>query len=228
MPSPNAIKTYIKDGIYHIYNRGVEKRDIFIDEQDYKIFLYYLKSYLLPLEEQDRTKMPSSLKRLDFLVLAEEIQLIAYCLMPNHFHFLVKQSSERAIVEFMKRLSNAYVEYFNKKYKRQGTLFQGRYKASLVSEEIYFTYLSSYIHRNPLGLFLRISEEEKIKKMRRYPYSSYLDYLGQRNTRWIHAKEILSLFENKHRGFISEFNSYQEFVEELEVKDLLKNGMGID
>lgn len=228
MPSRNTIKTYVKDGIYHIYNRGVEKRNIFLDEQDYKIFLYYLKSYLLPLEQQDKSKLPSSLKRINSFNLFEEIKLIAYCLMPNHFHLLVKQLSERAIVEFMKRMSNAYVEYFNKKYDRQGSLFQGRYKASLVVEDVYFMYLSSYIHRNTLELFAKLSPREKIKKMEEYSYSSYPDYLGKRNTPWVCRDEILSLFEHGSDRIISKFSSYKQFVEELETADLLDGDMALD
>ncbi|MFA5050724.1 MAG: transposase [Patescibacteria group bacterium] len=199
MPSRNTIKIYIKDGIYHIYNRGVEKRIIFLDEQDYKIFLYYLKSYLTPAstielrrsdlrnlnEEPQKILKPDSRWRSD---LHKKIKLLSYCLMPNHFHLIMKQSTERAIVEFMRRLTNAYVKYFNDKYDRTGPLFQGRYKAVLIDSESYFFHLSYYIHYNPVELFK--NDKDAIEKVENYPYSSYADYLGKRNTKWI-DKELL-------------------------------------
>lgn len=84
MPTKNSVKTYAADGVYHIYNRGVEKRQIFLDERDNNTFIYYLKSYLVPINEQD--KPPSSIRNLSDFTLHNEIKLIAYVLMPNHFH----------------------------------------------------------------------------------------------------------------------------------------------
>ncbi len=228
MPSKNAIKTYVKNGIYHIYNRGVEKRDIFLDKQDYNIFLHYLKSYLLPIEQQDKAKLPFSIRHSNSFDLPKEIRLLAYCLMPNHFHFMIKQLTERTIAEFMKRLGNAYVEYFNKKYDRQGSLFQGRYKACLVENEIYFLYLSSYIHRNPLEMFSRLSAEQKIKKLREFQYSSYPDYLNSRNTPWVHKDEIMSVFREKGESIESGLNSYRKFVEEYIPEEVIGKDFILD
>ncbi len=208
MPSKNVIKIYVKGGIYHIYNRGIETRDIFLDEQDYKIFLYYLKSFLTPLDEQSKPPIGIRYGHKNNFTIYKEIYLFAFCLMSNHFHLLVKQSTERAISEFMKRLSNAYTEYFNKKYPRVGPIFQGSYKAALVEKEFYFLHLSRYIHGNPRELF------ENIEDFRKYSYSSYLDYLGERHTNWVHPEEILEYFE-KRKGKLDEeeFSSYQNFVE---------------
>ena len=110
MPSKNIVKIYIKDGIYHVYNRGVEERVVFLDEQDYKVFLYYLKSYLSPPELiKNLPNLPTGLKRnIPKISLYKEIKLFCYCLMPNHFHLMIKQLTDRAIVEFMRRLTNAY------------------------------------------------------------------------------------------------------------------------
>lgn len=228
MPSKNIIKTYVKDGIYHIYNRGVEKRDIFLDEQDYKIFLYYLKSYFLPSKQQEKSKLPYSVRFLKSFDLSEQIHLLVYCLMPNHFHFLVKQSTERAIVELMRRLSNAYVEYFNKKYDRRGPLFQGRYKARLVEDDIYFLYVSSYIHRNPLELFSRLPLEQKIKKLREFQYSSYPDYLNKRNTLWVYKDEIMPIFREKGESIESGLNSYRKFVEEYIPEEMMEKDFSLE
>jgi len=105
--------------------------------------------------------------------------------MPNHFHLMIQQLTERAIVEFMRRLSNAYIKYFNEKYKRVGSLFQGRYKAALIRKERHFLYLPYYIHHNP---------EKLNKKIKSYPYSSYGDYSGTRNTKWIYKKDLMEQF----------------------------------
>lgn len=185
MPSKNVVKIYVKDGIYHVYNRGVEKRNIFSDEQDYKVFLHFLKRYLLPLaqvgpRQEDRLRWESDIHK--------EIRLLCYCLMPNHFHLMIQQLEERSIIEFMKRLGNAYINYFNKKNKRVGSLFQGRYKAVLIQKESHFLYLPYYIHNNP-------SDLEDCDDPKNYPYSSYADYLGKRNTEWIFKKSLMEQFK---------------------------------
>ncbi len=233
MPSKNVIKIYVKDGIYHIYNRGVEKRKIFMDgqdHQDYRMFLYFLKRYLSSPEDSNQGK--TSLHSLQVRPvrnlppcrqseLYKEIRLLCYCLMPNHFHLMIQQLKERAITDFMRRLTNSYAKYFNEKYKRVGSLFQGRYKAVLVENEFYLLHLSRYIHANPRELF------KNIRDFRKYSYSSYLDYLGDRHTKWIYPKEILNYFE-KQKGDLGddEFSSYQNFVEtysEDENRSILKN-----
>ncbi|MBU4370124.1 transposase [Patescibacteria group bacterium] len=205
MPLKNSIKIYVKNGIYHIYNRGVEKRAIFLDEQDYKVFLNLLKRYLLPFDKNDRFDRvgPCQIDRLDRVrpcwesELYKQIRLFCFCLMPNHFHLMIQQSSERAITEFMKRLTNAYVGYFNEKYNRKGMgpLFQGIYKAVLIKDESQFLYLPYYIHfHNPAELYKNENEESLIKKVQNYSWSSYGDYLGRCNTKWIYKKGIMEQF----------------------------------
>jgi len=218
MPSKNIVKIYLKDGIYHIYNRGVEKRQIFMDDQDYRMFLYLLKRYLLP---PNQTKSDCQVRPDRESNLYKEIRLLCYCLMPNHFHLMVKQLIERAITDFVRRLTNSYTKYFNEKYKRIGALFQGRYKAALADSEHYLLHLSRYVHANPRELF------KNIQDFRKYSYSSYLDYLGDRHTQWLYPQEILSYFE-KQKGDLGgdEFSSYQNFVEtysEDEEHKTLKN-----
>lgn len=107
MPARNAIKHYSKNGIYHVYNRGVNRQNIFFDKHDYATFLYYLKLYLINPEELDAIdlKKRNSLPRRNF---HERIELFCYCLMPNHFHFLLKQKGEKDIAEFMKCIFTNY------------------------------------------------------------------------------------------------------------------------
>jgi len=210
MPSKNTIKIYVKNAVYHVYNRGIDKRIIFCDEQDYKIFLYYLKVFLTPTDYLKKD-LPGIKKRLGRNYdLYKRICLFAYVLMPNHFHLMLKQKDEKAMIELMRRLTNAYVEYFNKKYKRVGPLFQGRYKAVLIDKESYFLHLSRYIHQNPLELLKKL----KLSKLEDYPYSSYPDYLGKRrHTLWLCIDEIMDYFKNATTNDIKGFSSYREFIE---------------
>lgn len=218
MPAKNTIKIYATDGIYHIYNRGVEKRTIFLDEYDYGVFLNCLKDALLPPEKLSPTIKTFTLKGVSFKGVARppknfvnEIELLAYCLMPNHFHLLIKQSRDRAIDSFMRSIATRYVIYFNKRYKRVGALFQNTYKAILVTEEPYFLHLSRYIHRNPF----------KHTKNLATAYSSYAEYLGKRHTEWIKSKMILDMFQQKS-FLLRHTNTYKKFVEyENEENDTL-------
>src|SRR3989344_1972051 len=152
MPAKNSRKQYLENGYYHIYNRGVEKRKIFLDRQDYSVFLSYLKEYLSPKDEnalysilsddsstlQEKDRARKLLRMNNFL---QEIILLAYCLMPNHFHFFVKQKSAGSIDKFMNSLGTRYTMYFNKKYKRVGSLYQGVYKGVLVTNQEHYLHL---------------------------------------------------------------------------------------
>lgn len=220
MPSRNSTKQYLSNSYYHIYNRGVEKRKIFLDDQDYTVFLSYLKEYLLPKEEEslreqladpttsykEKDKITKLLRLNNF---AEEITLLAYCLMPNHFHFFVKQTGANDIDKFMNSLCTRYSMYFNKKYKRVGSLYQDVYKAVLITNEEQFIYLSKYIHKQALA--------SQGDALRGYP-SSYAEYIGIRKTSWIYPQEVLTYF-SKTSGSLS----YQSFIEEEENFDLIQN-----
>lgn len=202
MPSKNVVKQYLEGGFYHIYNRGVDKRTIFEDALDYRMFLSYLKNYLSP-------RQPKQVRPVRESKIFEQIQLICYCLMPNHFHLLIKQGTQFAIVDFMRRITNAYTKYFNERYKRVGPLFQGRYKAVLVTEEPYLLHLTRYIHLNPAEL-----SEEYRSNLLGYTYSSYGDYLGKRKTLWLHPEEILGFFRTVQKTKFIDILSYESFVED--------------
>jgi putative transposase len=155
MPSKNRIKQYVPGDYYHLYNRGVEKRLIFLDEQDYGVFLGYLKLYLSKSGPLDKPHLD----------LSDEIDLAAYCLMPNHFHLLVKQHTTRGIADFMRCLMITYVRYFNKKYDRVGSLFQDIYKAVRITSSEQLHQVEQYIYLNPQPL---------LEDVNLYPYSSLL------------------------------------------------------
>ncbi len=210
MPQKNSRKQYGSGGHYHIYNRGVEKRLIFQDEVDYKTFISYMKQYLSPpnlkglalKDDTGSTISPSHIPNNYF----GDIKLLAYCLMPNHFHLLVSQNSDRGIAKFMQSLIQKYVMYFNKKYVRVGTLFQGRYKTVLITNEYQFTYITKYIHRNQLAILPSGPGPEGLLA---YKYSSYGNYLGLFKQSWVKTEDILSYFSKTNPR-----NSYQSFVEE--------------
>lgn len=225
MPAKYRTKLYLEDGYYHIYNRGVEKRSIFLDEQDYGVFLSYLKNYLMPKDEKglsDKLSDPNTsykekdkiLKLLRLNNFYGEITLLAYCLMPNHFHFFIKQKSALSIDRFMNSLCTRYTMYFNRKYKRVGSLYQGVYKAVSVDHEEQFIYLSKYIHKQAL---IHLGTQGQALRSWKQP-SSYPNYLGERKTEWVHPEEILSYFSKTNLKL-----SYQAFVEERDDFEILQN-----
>lgn len=207
MPAKNIVKSYVENGYYHIYNRGVEKRDIFLDEQDCKVFLHYLKLYLSPPEELLKENLPGiRVQRFIPLNLSKEIDLLSFTLMPNHIHLQIKQYTRDGITKFMQRLSTSYVMYFNKKYKRVGSLFQNIYKAASIELEPHLLHLSRYIHLNPTKL-----QPSAINFVN---FSSYPYYLGRRQASWVKPQEILSYFQNARRKDLKDILSYQSFVED--------------
>lgn len=170
---------------YHVYNRGVDRKEIFKNDFDYNRFIA-----LLYLCNSDKV-----IQRSDFLGKAslEEIfrakrgkpivAIGAYCLMPNHFHILLKEIIEDGISKFMLKLGTSYSMFFNKKYQRTGALFESRFKAQYVDDDRYIKYLYSYIHLNPIKLIQDDWKEFGIKDIGNaskfllgYKYSSFLDY----------------------------------------------------
>lgn len=207
MPAKNIIKEFAPESYYHIYNRGVAKQKIFLDNQDYKVFLSYLKLYLIESNLQGRTlKVPPTRKLKNYCNLA---RLLAYCLLPNHFHLFIWQKEKNTITNFMRSMGTKYSMYFNKKYHRVGPIFQGRYKAVMIKTETQFIYLSKYIHRNPLSLPTRTDLEG-------YKYSSYQIYLGKFTQNWVDKSDILVYFSKKKIA-----QSYRQFVEEIDERDLI-------
>lgn len=215
MPGGNARKQYVDNTYYHIYNRGVEKRVIFQDAQDYAVFLGYLEQYLLPKDEEEMNKLLSNpntsyKEREDILRLfrlnnfADEITIVAYCLMPNHFHFLVYQKNADSIDKFMNSLATRYTQYFNKKYQRVGPLYQGVYKAVMVETDPQLLHLTRYIHKQALAT----SGQAWMPNAMGQP-CSYPEYLGKRKTEWVHPEEILKFFSKNNPK-----NTYESFVKD--------------
>lgn len=185
---------------YHIYNRGVEKRIIFQDNEDYKTFMEILIWYLVP----DERKYPKKIfSRMPKVKVSNSISLLCYCLIPNHFHLLIEQKRDNGIVALMQALGTTYSMYFNRKNKRVGSLFQGRFKAKIVETDKYLLWLSKYIHLNP--------EEIYRGSLENYQYSSYRFYLHGRPKSFINTKTILDYFFEENKKL-----SYKKYVEEID------------
>lgn len=170
MPQKNAIKTYLPHTYYHVYNRGVEKRITFVDDKDYQVFMRYFYEYLTPAKPVklsgllgDSSNKYYNYRRKNY---ADKIRLSAFSLMPNHFHFLLRQEDTSAMAEFLQSLMVRYSLYFNRRHQRVGALFQSRYKAVVIKDDEHFFAVERYILRNPLDLGLT---EAQLKD---YPYSS--------------------------------------------------------
>ena len=195
---PGRQTALVNGEFYHLYNRGSDKRDIFLQPRDYKRFVQtfyyyhfqkhklrfskYTDSGLFPLNTDPDNKL---------------IEIVSYCLMPNHFHFLVKQLKENGISIFMSNLANSYTKYFNTKYSRIGALFQGVFKSVIIESEEQLIHLSRYIHLNPVVSGLT-------RDLDGYKWSSYPEYLsGQKLV--CNSNQILDLFPS--------IEEYKRFVE---------------
>ncbi len=177
---------------YHTLNRGVDRRDIFLDKQDYLRFIHDLYE----LNNEDRVETTSRIFKKDPTLMDIPnhrkrkllVDILAFCLMPNHYHLLLSPRVKNGIPKFMAKINIGYAKYFNQKYERIGTLFQGRYKKILIADNTHFLHLPFYIHFNPLDLSHpewrdnKVSNpKEAIEFLESYRWSSHLDYLGTKN-----------------------------------------------
>lgn len=212
MPQRNKVKVYVNNAFYHIYNRGVDKRTIFEDDQDYRVFLHLLKYYLSPKNESINHPLEvvpnySIVRPRPINNLNKEVELHAFCLMSNHFHLLIKQITKEAMTKLMRKLLTTYAMYFNKRHERVGHLFEGTYKAARVNSDNYILHLSRYIHLN--------SSELTGTNPVSYPYSSYAYYVGNKKADWVKTTFILKYFNKSNLlSELKKFPSYKRFVEE--------------
>ena len=175
MTMPRPRPEFIPGNYYHIYNRGAHRYPIFRETSNYRFVLRKMKRYL------------------------RELQLtpIAYCLMPNHYHFVIRQDGEHRAGLLPQRIFNSYTKAYNKRYNHSGTLFQGDYQIIPVLEEDYLLHLCRYSHANPVkdGLVARLED---------WPYSNYLEWVGLRNGTMVDREFVKMHFPNP--------GSYTEFV----------------
>lgn len=217
---------FANDEYYHIFNRGVDKREIFSNVQDYERFLLSMnllndKYDGLMIEWRDFKKSNSKATLDDFLKLGFRkreplIEIIAYCLNPNHYHFILKQITDKGIEKFLHKIGVSHAKYYNEKYRRSGSLFQGAYKAIMINSNEYLLYLSAYVNRNN---FIHGYNKNEI-----WNYSSLSDYLGIRNNKLVNKNIILDQFKNtnEYNDFSRDNALYMRNKKELE-KYLIEN-----
>jgi putative transposase len=150
---------------YHVYNRGVDRQPIFREAANYTFLLRRLKAYADALQ----------------------IAVIAYCLMLNHYHFLLRQDGESPVGLLMQRVFNSYTKAYNKRYGRQGTLFEGRYRAIHVDREPYLRHVCRYIHANPV-------KHGFVEQVELWPYSNYHEWVGAREGSLVDRPFVEGLF----------------------------------
>ena len=180
--------TWLPGHYYHLYNRGARQLSIFRAEANYLFVLSRLKKYLRELQ----------------------LVMIVYCLMPNHYHFLVRQEGEQAAGLLPQRIFNSYSKAYNKLYDHKGTLFEGRYQAKHVATDSYLRHLCRYIHANPVkdGLVQHVEE---------WPYSNYLEWVGLRPGTLVDRQFIADMF--------SSVSEYEAFVRDYLLTRSLPDGL---
>lgn len=210
---------FANNEVYHVYNRAVEKRPVFTDKREYQRSILALDYYrfqkpayslakALQLEKDQRIDFLSKLKK-EGKKLAE---IVSYCLMPNHFHLLLKQKETGGISKYINNFANSYTRYFNVKHSRNGPLFQGVFKAVRMEDEEQLLHVSRYIHLNPVTSYL-VKEED----LEKYLWSSLPEYLGLRSEEICDKEIILSNFASKesYRKFVYDQIDYAKKIEAI-------------
>ncbi len=219
-------ESIVSDQYYHIYNRGNGKNIIFLDDEDYCRFLkiLYVCNSNIKFNFRD-SLLKRSMDAWEFDQEKTLVDVLAWVLMPNHFHIILTSPSPRQglglnnISVYMQKVSTAYAMYFNKKYKRTGSLFEGKFKSKAILEDNYFKYIFAYVHLNPIKLVQYDWKEKGIKNKDKardfilnYKFSSFQDYVNNSRT----FSKILNLevldgnFKNNHiRELFNWFKNFQ-------------------
>ncbi len=219
---------------YHLLNRGVDKRKIFMDDKDRFRFIHDLFEFndVAPVyahrcrrlsNVEDVRRPPIERHKRELLV-----KIHVFCMMPNHYHLLVSPIVENGVSLFMKKLNGGYAKYFNEKYERSGALFQGKYKSILVDTDAHFLYIPYYIHFNPLDIKMYEWRERGVKNfkiakeyLQKYRWSSHLDYLGIKNFPSITQRDtLLDFFEGESKYKKSSINMLKDFSVE-NIQDII-------
>lgn len=187
--TPYRKKEFYQGGYYHIYNRGASRGSIFFSEENYLHCLKLMKKYL---EHYN-------------------ISLIVYCLMPNHYHFILRQDSEKSISFFMRDIFNAYVQAVNIQQSRSGALFEGRFKHIHIDKNEYVLHLCRYIHLNPVNANLISSPAD-------WKFSNYLDWIGKRNGQLTDIDFMKDNFNTcvNYRKFVMEYQEEEDYFEKIQ------------
>jgi putative transposase len=199
--------------IYHIFNRAVARQPIFLTKTHYLRFLNLIQYYQFAeskmsyssfkkLKISERERILYELKKNN----QTQVEIIAFCIMPNHYHLLLKQTGDAGITTFIKKVQNAYAKYFNIKQNRPGALWGSQFQAVRVETDEQLIHLSRYIHLNPSTSFIT-----KIEQLENYAWSSLAQYLGANLYEFVNQSLILSFFQNKedYRKFVFDQSEHQ-------------------
>lgn len=195
---------------YHIFNRSLRQIPIFTNKREFDLFLMAARYYLqvghpvkFSLYRQQSSKYEIDLSK-------KLVKIIAYCLMPNHFHFILTQMEEEGIKTFIHRLATSYSHYFNLKYKQKGSVFESKFKALRVETQEQLIHLSRYIHLNPVTNFL-------VEDPKKYDYSSYKIYLGKQKSDFINPSGVMADFSSPklYEQFVLNQKDYQRELERI-------------
>jgi len=198
---------------YHIFNRGVDKRKIFLRYGHYSRFIQTIRTLLNTGSATIHSIEDQS------LALKFKVEILSHCLMPNHYHFLIHQTKDNGITEFMHNLNTSYTLFFNKNNDRSGRLFEYTFKAKEIETEKVLLQVSRYIHINPIIAHL-------VSDLSYYPWSSYLDYMERREHSFCETATILSFFDNdpeKYRAFIHDQIAYAQLLHRMKQEDKEEN-----
>lgn len=175
----NRALVFATEETYHVFNRGVERRILFTSKREHERFVEVLRYYRfspVPMRYSDFRVLPDPARQNIWRVLADrgnvDVEIFVYCLMPNHFHLVLRQRHERGIRRFLSNISNSYAKYFNAKHRRVGPLFQGAFKAVHIETEEQFLHITRYVHINPVTAFM--IHENGVDT---YPWSSLSEYV---------------------------------------------------
>lgn len=208
--------------IYHVFNRGVASLPIFLNFRDHLRLLRLVDYYrfsntpfsfsqLISLPKEEKEKVIVELKKRN----AIHVEILAYCLMPNHFHFLLKQITDKGISVFMTNLQNGYVKYFNIKNERAGPLFQSMFKAVMIETDEQLLHVSRYIHLNPSTAY--IVEPENLEDYTWSSLRTYLDENFNRDNYFINPEVVLNFFKTRedYKKFVLDQASYQRELDKI-------------
>lgn len=205
---PYRVIPFVNGEFYHIYNRGVDKQITFLNRRDYSYFLQSLFYYRI-----DNPKPKFSLFKKSSIFDIDKnkkiVDIVCHCLMPNHFHLLIKQLQEGGISEFMRKFIHSYTKYRNVKYKRQGAVFNGVFRAKRIETEEQLIHTSRYIHINPYV-------SQIVKDLTLYHWSSYNAYIGLIDDKDIAKEEVLNFF-NSHKDYEKFVNEQKDYGATLEI-----------
>ena len=210
MPTNRKI-VFANEEYYHVFNRGLDRKSTFTDKNEYQRAVRLIKFYRhknIPARYSQLMNQPieTRIKNLELIFNSTRIiDIVCYCLMPNHFHFLLKQLSDNGIPKFVSNFTNAYTRYFNTKNVRTGPLFQGVFKAVHIESDEQLIHLSRYIHINP-AVSSVVSEQE----LEYYPWSSYPEYLEKQSSQVCQKESVSSSFKtpSEYKGFVTDQIEY--------------------